>query len=191
MIEALEKLDRKRARGAVAARVNGRVVDLAFPLDADATVEPISPDSKDGLEVIRHSTAHLLAQAVQELFPGTQVTIGPVIEDGFYYDFVRGEPFTPEDLTRIEKRMREIVSRNLAVRREEVARSEAIKRFGEMGETYKVEILKGIPDEHVSLYHQGEWVDLCRGPHVPATGKLGAFKLTSVAGAYWRGDERN
>ncbi|MGH7823230.1 MAG: threonine--tRNA ligase, partial [Candidatus Binatia bacterium] len=129
--------------------------------------------------------------AVQELFPGTQVTIGPVIEDGFYYDFVRSEPFTPEDLTRIEKRMREIVSRNLAVRREDVERSEAIRRFGEMGESYKVEILQGIPDERVSLYHQGEWVDLCRGPHVPATGKLGAFKLTSVAGAYWRGDERN
>jgi threonyl-tRNA synthetase len=154
-------------------------------------VEPVLPDSADGLEVIRHSTAHLMAQAVQELFPGTQVTIGPVIEDGFYYDFVRAEPFTPEDLKKIEKKMKEIVSRNLTVTRHEMAKSEAVQLFAAMGERYKVEILEGIVDERVSVYQQGEWKDLCRGPHVPSTGKLGAFKLTSVAGAYWRGSEKN
>src|SRR5206468_12486412 len=154
-------------------------------------VEAVLPDTADGLEVIRHSTAHLMAQAVQELFPGTQVTIGPVIEDGFYYDFVRAEPFTPEDLTRIEKKMKEIVSRNLTVTRHEMPKTDAMKLFAAMGETYKVEILEGIPDERVSVYQQGDWKDLCRGPHVPSTSKLGAFKLLSVAGAYWRGDERN
>jgi threonyl-tRNA synthetase len=160
-------------------------------LEVDASVSPVLPDTPEGLDVLRHSTAHLLAQAVQELFPGTQVTIGPVIQDGFYYDFVRADPFTPEDLEKIEKRMREIVGRNLPVARSEMPKSEAVKLFAAKGETYKVEIIEGIPEAIVSLYSQGDWVDLCRGPHVPATGKLGAFKLTSVAGAYWRGDERN
>jgi threonyl-tRNA synthetase len=171
--------------------VDGRLVDLSHPLRADARVEPVLPDSAEGLEVLRHSTAHLLAQAVQELFPGTQVTIGPVIEDGFYYDFARDEPFRAEDLERIEERMREIAHRDLPVRREEIPRTEAIERFRRLGEHYKVEILEGIPDEVVSLYHQGQWFDLCRGPHVPSTGRLGVFRLTGTAGAYWRGDERN
>ena len=189
--DALARSDRKAADKAVAARVDGKLSDLSTPVSPDAVVEAVLPDSKEGLEVIRHSTAHLMAQAVQELFPGTQVTIGPVIEDGFYYDFVRPEPFTPEDLARIEKKMKEIVSRNLIVTRREMSKSEAMAIFAAMGESYKVEILEGIPDDRVSVYQQGEWKDLCRGPHVPATGKLGAFKLTSVAGAYWRGDEKN
>jgi threonyl-tRNA synthetase len=189
--EVIARRDRKAAEKAVAARVDGKLIDLSTPVAADAPVEPVLPDTADGLEVIRHSTAHLMAQAVQELFPGTQVTIGPVIEDGFYYDFVRAEPFTPEDLTRIEKKMKEIVSRNLTVTRHEMPKADAVRLFAAMGETYKVEILEGIPDEHVSVYQQGDWKDLCRGPHVPSTSKLGSFKLTSVAGAYWRGDERN
>jgi threonyl-tRNA synthetase len=189
--DALIRSDRKAAEKAVAAWVDGKLRDLSAPVSPGAAVEPVLPDSKDGLEVIRHSTAHLMAQAVQELFPGTQVTIGPVIEDGFYYDFVRPEPFTPEDLARIEKKMKEIVSRNLIVMRHEMPKTEAMKLFAAMGESYKVEILEGIPDDRVSVYQQGDWKDLCRGPHVPATGKLGAFKLTSVAGAYWRGDEKN
>jgi len=189
--EQIARRDRKAADKAVAARIDGKIVDLSTTVDADASVEPVLPDSRDGLEVIRHSTAHLLAQAVQELFPGTQVTIGPVIEDGFYYDFVRVEPFTPDDLKKIEKKMKEIVSRNLQVTRHEMSKTEAVQVFTAMGESYKVEILEGIPDDRVSVYQQGDWKDLCRGPHVPSTGKLGAFKLTSVAGAYWRGDERN
>jgi threonyl-tRNA synthetase len=189
--EVIARRDRKAAEKAVAARVDGKLIDLSTPIAADAPVEPVLPDTADGLEVIRHSTAHLMAQAVQELFPGTQVTIGPVIEDGFYYDFVRAEPFTPEDLTRIEKKMKEIVSRNLTVTRHEMPKADAVRLFAAMGETYKVEILESIPDERVSVYQQGDWKDLCRGPHVPSTSKLGSFKLTSVAGAYWRGDERN
>ena len=149
------------------------------------------PDSAEGLDVLRHSTAHLMAQAVQSLFPGTQVTIGPTIEDGFYYDFKRDQPFSPEDLELIEKRMQELVKANLKVVREEMPRAEAIELFRKMGEDYKVEIIEGIPDDKVSLYRQGEWVDLCRGPHVPSTGAIKAFKLTSIAGAYWRGDSRN
>ncbi len=189
--DALTRCDRKAAEKAVAARIDGKLRDLSAPVSPDAVVEAVLPESKDGLEVIRHSTAHLMAQAVQELFPGTQVTIGPVIEDGFYYDFVRPEPFTPDDLGRIESRMKEIVSRDLPVTRHEMSKSDAMELFAAMGESYKVEILEGIPDDRVSVYQQGDWKDLCRGPHVPATGKLGAFKLTSVAGAYWRGDEKN
>jgi threonyl-tRNA synthetase len=189
--EALALLDPAVADRAIAARIGGRRVDLSFVLSDDAVVEPVLPDSDDGLDVIRHSTAHLMAQAVQELFPGTQVTIGPTIENGFYYDFVRAEPFTPEDLAAIDDRMRDIVARDLPVSRIELTREEAKKLFAGIGESYKVEIIEGIPDDVVSLYRQGEWTDLCRGPHVPSTGKLGVFKLTSVAGAYWRGDERN
>ena len=190
--DVLARADPKLARKAIAARVDGRVVDLASPIGPAAEVTAILPESDAGLEVLRHSTAHLLAQAVQELFSGTQVTIGPVIENGFYYDFAREDRFTPEDLASIEKRMREIVNRNLPVQREEVPREEAIRRFEEMGESYKAEVIRSIPEgEVVSIYHTGEWQDLCRGPHVPSTGKLGVFKLTSIAGAYWRGDERN
>ncbi len=186
-----EVLDGVRSRDVVAARVNGKVVDLSRPLEEDAVLEPVAADSPEGLDVLRHSTAHLMAQAVQSLYPGTQVTIGPTIEDGFFYDFAPPAPFTVEDLPKIEAKMRELAKANLKVERIEVARAEAIERFAKMGEQYKVEILRGIPDERVSLYRQGDWMDLCRGPHVPSTGYLRAFKLTSVAGAYWRGDERN
>jgi threonyl-tRNA synthetase len=189
-------LDVLKAGGAldkhvVAAVVDGRSVDLSRPLMADCTVAPVPIDSPAGVEVVRHSTAHLMAQAVKRLFPEVQVTIGPVIENGFYYDFKRAEPFTTEDLERIESTMREIVKADFPVTREEVPRAQAIERFRQMGEDYKVEIIAGIPEEHVSLYQQGEFVDLCRGPHVPSTGRIKAFKLTSVAGAYWRGDARN
>jgi threonyl-tRNA synthetase len=178
-------------RGIVAAKVNGHMVDLSRQLDQDGTVEWVFPESAEGLDTLRHSTAHLMAQAVQSLFPGTQVTIGPTIENGFYYDFKRAEAFSPEDLELIEKRMQELVKADIKIVREEMPRSEAIELFRKMGETYKVEIIEGIPEERVSLYRQGDWVDLCRGPHVPSTAAIKAFKLTSIAGAYWRGDSRN
>ncbi|HET9475585.1 MAG TPA: threonine--tRNA ligase, partial [Steroidobacteraceae bacterium] len=178
-----------------AARIeNGQgavVIDLSRPLPGDCKVTPVSPDSPEGLDVIRHSTAHLMAQAVKRLFPEVQITIGPVIDNGFYYDFKRPEGFAPEDLVRIEEMMRKIVGEDLPVRREELPRAEAVKLFRDMGEHYKVEIIEGLPEATVSLYRQGEFVDLCRGPHVPSTGKLKAFKLMKVAGAYWRGDSRN
>jgi threonyl-tRNA synthetase len=186
-----EVLDGARGREVVAARLNGKLVDLSRPIEDDATIEPVKADSPEGLEVLRHSTAHLMAQAVQSLYPGTQVTIGPTIEDGFFYDFAPPTPFTVDDLPKIEAKMRELAKANFKVERVEVARAEAIERFAAMGEHYKVEILSGIPDDRVSIYRQGDWMDLCRGPHVPATGYIRAFKLTSVAGAYWRGDERN
>ena len=175
----------------LAAQVNERVVDLARPLTEDCRIAPVPADSSLGLEVIRHSTAHLMAQAVKRLFPDVQVTIGPVIENGFYYDFKRAEPFTPADLERIEATMREITKADFKVTREELPRDQAIELFRQMGDDYKVEIIAGIPEERVSLYRQGEFVDLCRGPHVPSTGRIKAFKLTSIAGAYWRGDARN
>jgi threonyl-tRNA synthetase len=180
------------AKAALAGKVNGKVVDVYTPVPDNAKIEIITPKSEAGLDTIRHSTAHLMAMAVQELFPGTQVTIGPVIENGFFYDFGTDRPFTDDDLRLIEEKMAEIVKRDLPVRREELSRDEAIATFEKLGEKYKVEIIKGIPgDEPLSIYRQGEWFDLCRGPHVPSTGRLGAFKLTSVAGAYWRGDEHN
>ncbi|HEY7715175.1 MAG TPA: threonine--tRNA ligase [Candidatus Binatia bacterium] len=176
---------------AIAAKVDGRLVDLSATLDQDCALEFVLPDSRDGLDVLRHSTAHLMAQAVQSLFPGTQVTIGPTIEDGFYYDFKSERTFSPEDLALIEKRMQELAQADLKIVREELPRSEAIELFRRMGEDYKVEIIEGIPEEKVSLYRQGDWVDLCRGPHVPSTAAIKVFKLTSIAGAYWRGDARN
>ena len=179
------------SRDLVAARVDGKVVDLTGKLERDASVEPVLADSPEGLEVIRHSTAHLMAMAVQSLYPGTQVTIGPVIEDGFFYDFAPAAPFTVEDLPKIEAKMRELVKADHKIQRTEVSREDAIRKFSAMGEKYKVEIIQGIPDDHVSIYSQGDWMDLCRGPHVPSTRYLKAFKLTSVAGAYWRGDEHN
>jgi len=186
---------RKELLRAVAARVDeaggARVIDLGRPLSVDCHVTAVAPDSPDGLEVLRHSCAHLMAQAVQRLYPGTEITIGPVIDNGFYYDFKRPEGFTPDDLQRIEQTMRAIVAENLAVSREELPREEAVRLFTGMGEHYKVEIIRGIPEDVVSLYRQGEFVDLCRGPHVPSTGHIAAFRLTSVAGAYWRGDSRN
>jgi threonyl-tRNA synthetase len=174
----------------VAARVDGKLVDLTRKLEHDAAVEPVLADSPEGLEVIRHSTAHLMAMAVQSLFPGTQVTIGPVIEDGFFYDFAPPAPFTVEDLPKIEAKMRELAKADHKITRTEVPREEAVKKFAAMGEKYKVEIINEAEDP-ISIYSQGDWMDLCRGPHVPSTRYLKAFKLTSVAGAYWRGDEHN
>ncbi|HJQ36823.1 MAG TPA: threonine--tRNA ligase [Thermoanaerobaculia bacterium] len=185
-------IGKRLAKDAIAGKVNGKVVDVYAPVPDGAKIEIVTAKTEAGLDTIRHSTAHLMAMAVQELFPGTQVTIGPVIENGFFYDFGTDRPFTDEDLRRIEEKMAEIVKRDLPVRREEWSRDEAIKLFDQLGEKYKVEIIQAIPgDEKLSVYRQGEWFDLCRGPHVPSTGRLGAFKLLSVAGAYWRGDERN
>jgi threonyl-tRNA synthetase len=175
----------------VAAKMDGRVVDLSRAVSQDSTLTAVLAESPEGLDVLRHSSAHLMAQAVQRLFPDVQVTIGPTIADGFYYDFKTDHPFTTDDLERIEAGMREIAKANLPVTREEVPRQAAIELFRQMGEDYKVEIIEGIPEDIVSLYRQGEFVDLCRGPHVPSTGHIKAFKLTSIAGAYWRGDERN
>ena len=179
-------------KAALAGRVNGKLVDTSYLIADDAAFAVVTDKDPEGLEVIRHSTAHLLAQAVKELFPEAQVTIGPVIEDGFYYDFAYHRPFTPEDLAAIEAKMSELAKADQKVTRRVMARDEAVKLFRELGEHYKAEIISGIPDkEEISLYGQGNWVDLCRGPHVPSTGKLKAFKLTKVAGAYWRGDSRN
>ncbi len=180
------------ARAALAGRVDGVLVDTSFVIEKDCELAIITERDSDGLEVIRHSCAHLMAQAVQRLFPEAQVTIGPVIEDGFFYDFAFERPFTPDDLQKIEDKMREIVAENLPVSRSVMSRSDAIAMFEEMGEKYKVEIIASIPGgEDLSFYRQGEFIDLCRGPHVPETGKFKAFKLTSVAGAYWRGDAKN
>ena len=180
------------ARAALAGRVDGRLVDTSFRIDRDAALAIITDRDPEGLEILRHSTAHLLAQAVKQLFPEAQVTIGPVIEDGFYYDFAFARPFTPEDLAAIEARMRELVKADQPVSRREMPRDEAVAFFRGLGERYKAEIIESIPaGENISLYGQGDWVDLCRGPHVPSTGKLRAFKLMKVAGAYWRGDSRN
>jgi len=180
------------ARAALAGRVDGRLVDTSHVVANDARIGIVTERDPDGLEIIRHSTAHLLAQAVKQLFPEAQVTIGPVIEDGFYYDFAFSRPFTPEDLAAIEERMRDIAQADLPVHRRTMPRDEAVAYFRAMGEHYKAEIIASIPEgEEIGLYGQGDWVDLCRGPHVPSTGKLRAFKLMKVAGAYWRGDSRN
>ncbi|WP_345794754.1 threonine--tRNA ligase [Thauera sp. JM12B12] len=180
------------AKAALAGRVGGRMVDLSHRLDADVDLAIVTDKTEEGLEIIRHSTAHLLAHAVKELFPDAQVTIGPVIENGFYYDFSYKRPFTPEDLQAIEQRMAEIAKREIPVHREVWARDEAVAFFKGIGEHYKAEIIASIPSsEDVSLYRQGDFIDLCRGPHVPSTGKLKVFKLMKLAGAYWRGDSKN
>jgi len=179
-------------KAALAGRVDGKLVDTSYVIDHDAKLAIVTEKDPDGIDVIRHSTAHLLAQAVKELFPEAQVTIGPVIEDGFYYDFSYKRPFTTEDLAAIEAKMAELVKADQKVSRRVMARDEAVKFFTGLGEIYKAEIIASIPEkEQISLYGQGNWVDLCRGPHVPSTGKLKAFKLMKVAGAYWRGDSRN
>jgi threonyl-tRNA synthetase len=176
----------------LAARVNGTVTDLSCPLTEDATIEPIRFDSPEGREVYRHSSTHLMAQAVKELFPAAQLTIGPALEDSFYYDFAYDRPFTPEDLASIEERARDIAKRKLPITRREFSKQDAIEFFRARGEQYKIELIEGFPDgEPISAYTQGDFVDLCRGPHLPSTGHIGAFKLLSTAGAYWRGDERN
>jgi threonyl-tRNA synthetase len=191
--EILAGLDGEKFRCTVAAKVNGALVDLSQLLTEDAAVEPIDAASPEGLSILRHSMSHVMAQAVQETFAGVQVSIGPSIEDGFYYDFEYAETFTPQDLEKIEARMREIAAADCPFERCEVSRAEAVALFQKKGENYKVELINDLPPdvEKVSIYIQGGYTDLCRGPHVPSTGMIRAFKLLSVAGAYWRGDERN
>ncbi len=188
-----ETISKSLAKKAVAIKIDSVLKDLTTLIDTNSAVEIITRESSEGLQILRHDAAHIMAEAVQELFPGTQVTIGPVIENGFYYDFARNEPFHESDLERIEVRMREIVDKDEAIAREVWARDKAIKYFKGIGEEYKAEIIQDLPvDEEVSVYRQGNWLDLCRGPHLPSTGRLGkAFKLTKLAGAYWRGDSRN
>jgi threonyl-tRNA synthetase len=192
-MEIAASIGKNLARDAIAVRVNGELWDATREIASDASIEIITRDSADGLELLRHDAAHVLAEAVKELWPETQVTIGPAIENGFYYDFAREEPFTPEDLVTIEERMKEIVDRNESIQREVWMRDDAIAFFRDQGEEYKAQIIEDIPqNETLTLYRQGNFVDLCRGPHLPSTGKLGkAFHLTRVSGAYWRGDARN
>ena len=192
--EVAEDIGAGLAKAALAGKVNGQLVDTSFLIEQDSDVAIITAKSDEALELIRHDAAHVMAQAVQELFPGTQVTIGPAIEDGFYYDFAREEPFSPDDLATIEARMREIVGRDLPIQREVWGREEARRTFANIGETFKVEIIEDVipENEEVSVYRQGDWFDVCRGPHLPSTGKLPkAFKLMKLAGAYWRGNSDN
>lgn len=182
---------KKSKNGWVAARLNGRLLDLHAPIGESGTLEPISAETPEGLEILRHSTSHIMAQAVQEMFPETKIAIGPAIENGFYYDFDVAQPFSPEDLEKIEAKMAEIIEAKLPFRREEWEREKAIALFRDRGEKYKVELLEELQEPTVSVYRQGDFVDLCRGPHIPDTGHVKAFKLLSLAGAYWRGDERN
>ena len=189
-LDALKELKVKRLEDVVAVRLDGAIRDLSAPLDGDTDLEPIYVDSPEGLEILRHSTSHVMAMAVKELFPGVKVTIGPAIEDGFYYDFDYERPFREDDLPKIEQKMAEIIKADYPFTRKEVSKEEAIRLFEQAGERYKVELLEEIDEDKVSLYTQGSFTDLCRGPHIPSTGKIKAFKLTKVAGAYWRGDER-
>jgi threonyl-tRNA synthetase len=192
VLELAQSIGPGLAKATLAGVVDGKTVDASYRIDQDATVSIITDKSTEGLDVIRHSSAHLLAQAVKQLFPDAQVTIGPVIDDGFYYDFAYKRPFTPEDLAAIEQRMKELVEQDISVQRRVLSRDEAVAYFKSLGESYKAEIIESIPsDEPLSLYRQGDFEDLCRGPHVPTTGKLGHFKLMKVAGAYWRGDSKN
>jgi threonyl-tRNA synthetase len=188
--QALKELGVSTDHEIIAATVNGDPVDLTAHLIQDSTVAPIKVHTDEGLEIMRHSTSHLMAEAVRSLFPGVKVAIGPAIEAGFYYDFDTKEPFSPEDLAKIEAKMSELVAQDLSFERQEIPKEEAIRLFEKEGEVYKVELLAGIDQDQVSLYRQGSFVDLCRGPHVPSTGYLQAFKLTGISGAYWRGDER-
>jgi threonyl-tRNA synthetase len=192
-LDIAEAISKGLAKKCVAANVNGREWDLTRPFEGDSSLALITRDTPEGLDVLRHDCAHVLAQAVQELFPGTQVTIGPNIEDGFYYDFAREEKFSTDDFAKIEERMRKIVDQDLPIRREVWDRDAAVAHFEEIGEKYKAEIIRDLPgSEAITLYFQGEWHDLCRGPHLPSTGRLGkAFKLTKLSGAYWRGDQNN
>ncbi len=193
-LEIAEKISKSLSKQALIVSVNGELKDLSFSIQKDSSVKIITNKDKEGLDVIRHDAAHIMAMAVQELFPGTQVTIGPVIENGFYYDFVRKEPFTSDDLKKIEKKMSEIIDRDVKTKREVWERNKAIEHFKKIGEKYKAEIIESIPgNEELSVYHHGDtWHDLCRGPHLASSSKIGkAFKLTKVSGAYWRGDSNN
>ena len=190
--EAYGKSQGRLPEGILALKIDGVPRDVATPLDQDSTIEPVTFSSEDGKEIYRHSSTHIMAQAVKECFPTAQITIGPAIEEGFFYDFAFERPFTPEDLEKIEARAVEIIGRDLTITRQEFTKQEAIDFFKARGEGYKVELIEGFPDgESISAYKQGEFVDLCRGPHIPSTGHIKAFKLLSSAGAYWRGDERN
>ena len=192
VFEVAQSIGTGLARAALAGRVDGKLVDTSYLIENNANLAIITDKDADGVEIIRHSTAHLMAYAVQELFPDAQVTIGPAIEDGFYYDFAYKRPFTPEDLAAIEKKMTELAKADIPIERFELSRNDAIKFFTDLGEKYKAEIIESIPENEVlSLYREGKFTDLCRGPHVPSTGKLKAFKLMKVAGAYWRGDSNN
>jgi len=188
-----ESIGPRLAKDALAIKVNGHLRDLEREITEDAGIEIVTRTHDDALQLLRHDCAHVLAQAVQELYPGTQVTFGPATEDGFYYDFARSEPFTPEDLEQIEERMHEIVDRDLRIVREVWDRDDAIRHFSDIGEKYKAEHIETLPrDEEITIYRQGDWLDLCLGPHLPSTGRLGhAFKLMRISGAYWRGDARN
>src|SRR6056300_395723 len=192
-LEVAEKISTSLAKQAMIVAVDGQLKDLDFVIDKDCSVKIFTSKNEEGLETIRHDTAHILAMAVQELFPGTQVTIGPVIENGFYYDFARKEPFTEDDLNKIEDKMKEIVDRDVVTKREVWSREKAIEHFKKKGEIYKAELIESIPQgEEVSIYFHGDWHDLCRGPHLSSTGKIGKyFKLMKVSGAYWRGDSNN
>ncbi|HCE24033.1 MAG TPA: threonine--tRNA ligase, partial [Hyphomonas sp.] len=191
--DVAKSISNSLAKKALAARVDGELRDLMRPLDGDAKVELVTANDPEGLELIRHDAANVLAQAVQELYPDAQVTIGPVIDDGFYYDFAREEPFSTEDFEKIEKKMREIVDADYPIVRQVWDKDQAIETFKKIGEDYKAQIIDDIipPGEAITVYKQGDWFDLCRGPHLPSTGKLPkAFKLMKLAGAYWRGDSK-
>jgi threonyl-tRNA synthetase len=191
-LDLANAISKSLAKNAIAARIDGKLVDVTLPIQENAKVEIVTRDAKDALEIIRHDTAHVMAEAVQELYPGTQVTIGPAIENGFYYDFARAEPFTPDDLGKIEAKMRQIVGADRPFTREVWERQKAIKHFESIGEQYKAQIIRDLPEgEPITIYRQGNWLDLCRGPHLLSTGKVGnGFKLTKVSGAYWRGDAK-
>ena len=193
-LDVAEKISKSLSKQALIMSVDGELKDLYFSIKKDCSVKIFTAKDPEGLEVIRHDAAHIMAMAVQELYPGTQVTIGPVIENGFFYDFARKEPFTEDDLKKIEKRMSEIIDKDIKTRREVWERDKAISHFKKIGEKYKAEIIESIPEnEELSVYHHGDtWHDLCRGPHLLSSGKIGkAFKLTIVAGAYWRGVSKN
>ena len=192
-LEIANKISMSLGKAALAVSVNDKLQDLTAPITTDSTLTIVTAKDKDGLHILRHSCSHVMAEAVQELWPDTQVTIGPAIENGFYYDFARKEPFTTEDFVKIEAKMHEIIKRDEKIERIVMPRNEAIKFFKDKGEHYKVEIIEDLPeDETITLYRQGNYTDLCRGPHVPSTAKIGdAFKITKVAGAYWRGDSNN
>ncbi|MCK4309263.1 MAG: TGS domain-containing protein, partial [Candidatus Atribacteria bacterium] len=191
LYDAAVKISQKLGKEAIAGLVNGVEKDLNYVLEDNDRIEIITFASPEGREIYHHSSSHIMAQAVKELFPQAKLAIGPAIKDGFYYDFDLNRSFTPEDIVLIEKKMKEIVGRNLPLKRIEVSKKEADELFEEQKEDYKVELLKDIEDDMVTIYQQGDFIDLCRGPHIPSTGKLKAFKLLSIAGAYWRGNEKN
>lgn len=189
--DLLKELDKKITKGVIAIKLNDKLLDLGSSIEEDGTIKLITAEDPEGLDIYRHSTAHIMAQAVKDIYPDVKITIGPTVENGFYYDFDKKVPFVPEDLEKIEKRMKEIIKENLPIKRKVLTADEAVKFYMSVGETYKVEVIKDLGESHVSLYEQGNFTDLCRGPHVPSTGRIKAFKLLKIAGAYWRGDEKN